>query len=223
MLASAEGNHRVPWRIRKSMSEANFLDLDGVILMGSEVQSPKLIFEVLQWILSILLAVVLALVIREFIFEPVMVDGSSMDDTLHDRQRLFEYKLGYRFSPPQRGDIVVIQIKEGKIKYLPIPDSTEIDYIKRVIGLPGEEVDLKDGSVYINGEKLTEPYAKGITYKKDMQFPATVPEGKVFVLGDNREGSSDSRESHIGFIDISKIRGKAVFRVWPIKDIGKLE
>lgn len=189
--------------------------------MESKKQPLKLVFEILQWGFSIILAVSLALVIRAFVFEPVMVEGHSMDDTLNDGQRLFEYKLGYKLAAPQKGDIVVLQIKEGSFKYLPLPDSTELDYIKRVIALPGDEVDIRDGAVYVNGEKLDEPYAKGRTEKLGMKLPDKVPEGKVFVLGDNRERSSDSRM--IGYIDIARVRGKAVFRVWPLKDFGRLK
>lgn len=188
--------------------------------MESQVQSPKLLQEIFQWVLAVAVAVALAFAIRAFIFEPVLVEGHSMDTTLNDGQRLFEYKLGYKFSTPQRGDIVVLQVQEGNFKYIPIPDPSEVDYIKRVIGLPGDEIDIKDGAVYVNGTKLDEPYANGITEKLGMKLPDTVPEGKLFVLGDNRQRSSDSRM--IGYIDISKIRGKAVFRIWPLKDFGRI-
>lgn len=174
--------------------------------------------EVFQWVFSIGIALVVALAIRAYVFEPVLVDGHSMDNTLADGQRLFQYKLGYKFSEPKRGDIIVLKFKDGVSKYTALPDPTEIDYIKRVIGLPGDKVDIKDNCVYINGEKLDEPYAKGNTIASNMKLPIDVPEGKVFVLGDNRERSSDSRA--IGFIDMENIRGKAVFRIWPIKDFG---
>jgi len=188
--------------------------------MAVYMKISKFLVELLQWIISLGLAVAIALVIRAFVFEPVLVSGHSMDNTLADEQRLFEYKLGYHFNLPQRGDIVVVKIKEGQNNLVGIPDPTEVDYIKRVIGLPGEEVDIKDDGVYINGTKLEEEYTKGRTFPMSMKFPKKIDEGKVFVLGDNRERSSDSRE--IGLIDIKNIRGQAVFRIWPLSNIGKL-
>lgn len=178
--------------------------------------------EIIQWVVSLALAVGIALLIRNFIFEPVVVSGHSMDNTLADGQRLIESKVGYYFNEPKRGDIVVLKVKEGEGKFTGLPDPTELDYIKRVIGVPGDEVDLKDGYVYINGEKLDEPYAVGKTLPKTTNFPLKVEEGKIFVLGDNRERSSDSRESKLGQVDINNLRGRAVFRFWPLNSIGKL-
>lgn len=182
----------------------------------------KTVVEIIQWILSIGLAVAIALFIRAYIFEPVVVSGSSMDNTLANGQRLFEYKLGYRYGSPKRGDIIVLKVKEGENNFVGIPDPTEVDFIKRVIGLPGETVDIKEDGVYINGKKLDEPYTKGKTLPKStIKFPKVIDEGKVFVMGDNRERSSDSRD--IGLINISDIRGKAVLRIWPFNNIGLLK
>jgi signal peptidase I len=102
-----------------------------------------------------------------------------------------------------------------------IPSVMEIDYIKRVIGVPGDKIDIKDGHVYINGEKLDEKYAKGETHKQLLDFPKTVPPNTVFVLGDNRQNSRDSRI--IGFIEYDRIKGKAVLRIWPFKDLGVIK
>ncbi len=176
---------------------------------------------VLEWVEAIGIALVLTFLLRGFVFEQALVDGHSMQETLQDKQRLIVYKLGYHFNEPKRGDIVIVEYQKGKYKYLPFPDPTEVDYIKRVIGLPGDEIDLKDGSVYVNGNKLNEPYAKGETYNTgSMTYPVTVPEGSVFVLGDNRENSSDSRV--IGFIEFDRVRGKAAFRLMPFSEIGSL-
>lgn len=180
----------------------------------------KAITEIFQWVISLGLAVAIALLIRAYIFEPVLVSGHSMDKTLADGQRLFEYKLGYHFKKPKRGDIVVIEIKPGEGGIIGLPDPTEENYIKRVIGLPGEEVDIKDGAVYINGQKLDEPYAVDKTVPKSVKLPVKLGENQIFVLGDNRERSTDSRM--LGPIDISKLRGQAVFRVWPLNAVGKL-
>lgn len=189
--------------------------------------------EIFQWVVAIFAAVLIALLIRTYIFEPVQVDGQSMEDTLENGQKLILYKLGYRFSEPKRGDIIVLKVKEGIFGDIPILGSLpffrdndnfsgEIDYIKRVIGVPGDVIDIKDGYVYINGKKLDEPYAKGLTYKKTLELPITVQKNQVFVLGDNRENSNDSRYASLGCIDYSRIKGKATFRFWPLNKIGYL-
>lgn len=188
--------------------------------METEKKSFSLMKEIFQWIQSIVIAVIIALLIRSFIFEPVLVDGHSMDNTLSHGQRLIEYKLGYYYSKPKRGDIIVLQYQKGNTNFLPLPDSTEIDYIKRVIGIPGDEIDIKDGKVYVNGNLSNEPYALGRTETLGMKFPVKVPDNNVFVMGDNRENSSDSRR--IGFIEYSRIRGKAVFRMWPLNAMGSI-
>ena len=188
--------------------------------------------ELAQWIQAILIAAVIALLIRGFIFEPVEVIGESMENALHTHQKVILYKLGYYFYSPQRGDIIVLQIQEGWLSFIPFaykipfikkiyPFPEEIDYIKRVIAVPGDTIDIKDGYVYVNGEKLEEPYVKGRTFARNGSYPVTVPPDKVFVLGDNRENSSDSR--NIGFIDQKRIKGKAVFRFWPFSEIGVLK
>lgn len=186
--------------------------------------------ELIQWVEAIFLAIVIALLIRGFIFDKVHVEGSSMEHTLSSGDRLIVYKLGYYFQKPERGDIVVLQANKNSQKINPVFRNLpfmkkilygfeETDYIKRVIGLPDEEVDIKDGYVYINDIKLDEPYiSPGITEKGSLSFPLVVEKNKVLVLGDNRQNSRDSRE--IGLIELDRIRGKAVFRMWPIKRFG---
>lgn len=186
--------------------------------------------EFLQWIEAVVIAIIIALLIRTFIFEPVMVQQMSMQNTLFEGQRLLVYKLGYYFSTPQKGDIIVFKYQDGPIAGSPffkkvpllgklIPHRNELDYIKRVIAVPGDSVDIKDGYVYVNGKKLNEPYVKGITQKRSVEFPIQkVPEHKLFVLGDNRENSSDSRV--FGLIDMDSVKGKAVFRIWPLNVFG---
>lgn len=187
--------------------------------------------ELFQWIRIILVSVILAILLRAFVIEPVFVDGPSMQDTLSTGNRLIVYKLGYYFAHPQNGDIIVIKIKEGSIDNLPfiksipflikaIPIVDEVDYIKRVIGVPGDTIDIKDGYVYINGKKLIETYAKGATDSAGLTGSMMIPENKVYVLGDNRKNSRDSRQ--MGLIDINKIKGKAVLRIWPLDEFGSI-
>lgn len=181
--------------------------------------------EIFDWIKAILFAFIIAWVIRAFVFEHARVDGSSMNNTLQNNQHLFVYKLGYLIKEPERGDIVTIEENSGRFnRYLPIPDPEEIDYIKRLIGLPGDVVDIHDNNndnnfhVYINGKELNEPYALGNTILESLTFPMTLKADQYLVLGDNRENSRDGRT--IGAISKSRIRGKAVFSIWPLKSIG---
>lgn len=192
----------------------------------SKKKNDKLI-EFLKWVETFVIAVLAAMLIRGFVFEPVVVRGISMEDTLLDSQRLIIYKLGYFFEPPQRGDIIVLQYEKGMIEDIPflnkfdflnrvLPSPYEIDFIKRVIGVPGDIIDIKEGHVYINDVKIDEPYVKGLTYKNMIDFPIEVPPDTVFVLGDNRENSRDSRT--FGFVEFNRVKGKAVLRIWPFKD-----
>ncbi|MDP4181117.1 MAG: signal peptidase I [Bacillota bacterium] len=189
--------------------------------------------EVLQWASVIVVALIVSLLLRSFVFEFVMVDGPSMQKTMFTGQRLVVYKLGYQFSFPKRGDIVVFKFQEGTQSEIPfldnmplndkiLPKKDEVDYIKRVIAVPGDKVDIRDGSVYVNDKKLVEPYAVGVTNAfSGLKFPIDkIPPNKIFAVGDNREMSSDSRM--IGLIDISQVKGKAVFRIYPFDKMGSL-
>ncbi|WP_077367997.1 signal peptidase I [Anaerosalibacter sp. Marseille-P3206] len=162
--------------------------------------------EVVEWIKSIALAVVVAILIKTFIFNTTYVLGSSMYPTLFEKDRLFTNKVTLYFSEPNVGDIVVLKA----------PDNPNKDYIKRVIGLPGDTVEIIDGKVYLNGEVLDEYYLEEGAYTHTYdESKWVVPEDYVFVLGDNRgEGASkDSR--YFGCIPISSIKGKANFRYFP--------
>lgn len=184
-----------------------------------------------QWVGIIVFALVISLLVRGYVFEFVTVDGPSMQNTMFSGQRLMVYKLGYSISFPERGDIVVFKHKEGTGSVIPfadkipivrdiIPKQGEEDYIKRVIAVPGDRVDIRDGAVYVNQNKLPEPYAIGRTdVFQGLEFPIdSIPEGKLFVVGDNREMSSDSRM--IGLVDISQVKGKAVYRIYPLDKLG---
>jgi signal peptidase I len=131
-----------------------------------------------------------------------------MEPTLHEGQILIIAKVNYLFGDPHRGDIVVLRDEYEK-KFL----------IKRTIGLPGEVLDIKDNKVFIDEKELKPDYTKAPTLDNGFSKSA-VPEGKYFVMGDNRMHSRDSRDSTIGFVDRKNIVGRAVFRVWPLNKIG---
>jgi signal peptidase I len=156
---------------------------------------------------TVLIAVVLAFVVRGFVVETFVVLGPSMEPTLHDLERLFVNKLIYRMHAPRHGDIVVFAY----------PRDPHRDFIKRVIGLPGETVEIRDGRVYINGQYQEEPY---IAYPDNFTNygQVKVPDGNVFVLGDNRRNSEDSR--YFGFVPLANIRGRAFLIYWPIRRLG---
>ncbi|MDQ2087207.1 signal peptidase I [Herbivorax sp. ANBcel31] len=195
------------------------------------IAKPNYLKELVNWCIVLVLAVIIALILRNFAFEWVVVRGQSMEESLSNDQVLFVNKLGYIYSEPKRGDIVIMQYKEGDWEYLPyveyfpfltilLPPKNEQNYVKRVIGVPGDVVDIRGGHVYINDVLLNEPYAKGFTYPKNLQFPQQVPADSLLLLGDNRENSEDSRQ--LGFIDYDRIKGKAAFRLYPIEDFGSI-
>lgn len=188
--------------------------------------------EIFEWFLVIVAALVISMVIKAFVFSTYQVNMVSMENTLYEGQNVIVYKTGYSFNEPKHGDIIVFMHEEGKFKglfkYLPISNPGEVDYIKRVIGVPGDQIDIReDGYVYRKSKgdkdfiKLDEPYTTGLTDTKGMQVPFTVKEGKLFVMGDNRDRSFDSRE--IGPIDIDSVIGKAVLRIWPFSEFGGLD
>jgi len=158
--------------------------------------------EIWDWIRSILIAVILAIVIRLFLFEVFVVEGRSMYPTLHETERLMVNKIVYHFDEPQSGDIVVFEYQPGR------------DFIKRVIGVAGDKVEIVDGNVYINGVKLDEPYLP-----EDLNYydygPVEVPTGSYFVMGDYRQNSMDSRDSRVGFVSRDHLKGRAFFIFWP--------
>ncbi|WP_225442784.1 signal peptidase I [Paenibacillus lycopersici] len=167
--------------------------------------------ELRDWCVTLGIAITLALLIQNYAFAQTEVKNISMQKTLVDGQRLIEDKISYRFETPHRGDIVIISGPESDKRL-----------IKRVIGLPGDVIDFTDdGQVLVNDTKLNEPYVKGRTYSNGMQVPFKVPAKSVFVMGDNRENSQDSRM--LGPIAMSSIEGRAVFRLWPLSKFGQLD
>ncbi len=166
--------------------------------------------EIKDWVVSILVAVILAFFIRYFIVELYMVEGPSMRPTLLNAERLVVNKFIYRFKAPERGDVLIF-------KY---PRDTSRDFIKRVIGVPGDTIEIKDGKVFLNGQLQNESY---ILEKTRGSYPlSTVPEGTVFVMGDNRNNSEDSRFKDVGFVSRDLIKGKAVLVFWPFDQLKTL-
>ena len=174
--------------------------------------------ELWEWTKALLIAFAIAAVIRYFLFTPIAVDGESMMPTLEDGDRMIVNKIGYKIGEPERFDIVVFHAPEQK------------NYIKRVIGLPGESLEYKDDQLYINGKPIDEPYLDAYkaqitegTLTEDFTLSDIgvegdeIPEGYVFVMGDNRRYSKDSR--HIGLIEQKEIIGNTSLIFWPFSDI----
>jgi signal peptidase I len=181
--------------------------------MSEEVTTHRGKNEAWEWINALAIAIALAFLIRTFLFSPFIVEGESMETTLHNEEKLVVNKAIYYLEKPQRGDIIVFHAEETR------------DYIKRVIGVEGDTVEVKNDILYINGKQVDEPYlakkreeAKelGVPLTEDFA-PVTVPKGHIFVMGDNRLNSRDSRM--IGPVSIDKVVGRAEFVIWPFKQI----
>lgn len=173
--------------------------------------------EVLSWVATLAIAVLVALLINRFVFIMVQVDGDSMLDTLHTENRLFTWRAGYIFGQPQRGDVVICHYPDPATGLY--TDQTT-NYVKRVVGLPGERVSIQNGIVYINGEQLAEAYLSPERLSFDDMQEITLGEDAFFVMGDNRINSTDSRV--VGPIARSEILGKAILKVYPFDEIGTL-
>ena len=166
--------------------------------------------EAKDWIISIAAAVVMALLIRTFIVELYIVDGPSMRPTLQHEERLVVSKFIYKLRDPERGEVLIFRY----------PRDPSRDFIKRVIAIGGDTIEIRDGRVYLNGKMQTEDY---ILEKTRSEYPkVTVPEGTVFVMGDNRNNSDDSRFADVGFVPFDLIKGKAVLIFWPLDKLQAL-
>ncbi|NCB29913.1 MAG: signal peptidase I [Clostridia bacterium] len=161
----------------------------------------------LDFFLWLAVFVALALAVRMFVFEPVVVDGDSMYPTLLHREQMFVEKVSYLIKPPRRGDIIICRY----------PYYRE-NCVKRVVGLAGETVSVSDGVVYINGKALQESAYWSDVIWMDTE-PITVPEKSVFVMGDNRNHSTDSRDATVGPIPYCQVIGKVHSVIWPLADI----
>lgn len=164
--------------------------------------------EMLEWFRSLGIAALVAVFLFGFVFRFVMVDGISMEPTLQDGDRLLMVSLFYQ---PDNGDIVILSDQTGLQKPL----------VKRVIATEGQTVELADGQVLVDGEPLEEPYvAEEWQDMGSFRYPLEIPEGCVFVLGDNRNHSTDSRSPDVGLVDEGEVLGKVFFRLFPFDRMG---
>jgi signal peptidase I len=176
----------------------------------ARASSPAFRHELRVWVRDLLLAIGIALVIIVFLYQPVKVEGTSMAPLLSDQERIFINKFVYRFEPIERGDVVVF--------WYPLERSKS--FIKRVIGLPGETVEIRQGHVRVNGRALEEPYVPAQFADFSDYGPVRVPRDSYFVMGDHRISSNDSRV--FGPVASRYIYGRAVFAYWPFDHFGTL-
>ncbi len=209
--------------LKTAMNEEDREDFWNGAAVGEHVEPPTAgqkagsFFKSL--LVDILIAVCLAAAVLYFI-RPTIVKQTSMEDTLHENDYLIMYRLAYKNHEPERGDVIIFQStlvneESGKDKLL----------IKRVIGLPGDEIMIKDDQLYINGEAYQEDYLKD-GYTPAFEIPVegetyTVPEGYYFCMGDNRAGSVDSRRREVGDVSAESIKGKVVIRLFPFNQIRR--
>ncbi len=170
--------------------------------------------EVISWIITLALAVVAALFVKNYVLINANIPSGSMENTIMTGDRLFGYRLAYRQKNPERGDIIIFKF----------PDDETENYVKRVIGLPGETVEIEDAKIYINGSQvpLQENYLKEEWTVATGQYSFEVPEDCYLVLGDNRNNSYDARYWDNTYVSKDKILGKAMFRYYPFGNAGSL-
>jgi signal peptidase I len=178
---------------------------------GPQTRGFKLAFAVKSWFRDILLAFAIAIFIVIFVVQPVKVEGTSMQLRLADQERIFVSRFIYRFQDIRRGDVVVFWYPRDRSK----------SFIKRVLGVPGDKVEIRAGTVYVNGAKVNEPYLNPAFQDYKSFRPVLVPPGQYFVLGDHRNSSNDSRSW--GFVSHDLIYGKAIFSYWPVSRVGLVE
>ncbi len=167
--------------------------------------------ELKSWTRDIFFAALTAILIVVFVVQPVRVEGTSMQPNLADQERIFVNKFVYHLSDIQRSDVVVFWYPKDRSK----------SFIKRVIGLPGEVVEVRQGVVYVDGEPLSERYLFSEYVDYYSYPPVKVGWGSYYVMGDHRNSSNDSR--HWGCVPASSIFGKAIFRYWPVSKMGVVD
>jgi len=171
---------------------------------------PPLRRELRSWTRDLAVALGLAIVIMIFLYQPVKVEGTSMNPLLSDQERIFINKFIYRFEPIERGDVIVF--------WYPLDRSKS--FIKRVVALPGEMIEIRAGNVYVNGRELPDQYVPAGYLDGSNYAARRIPPGEYFVMGDHRDSSNDSRV--FGSVPRQYIYGKAVFAYWPVDHFGSL-
>lgn len=213
VAVDSEADHQIPsvvtedeQAVRESNKDSHKKGVVAATLSG-------IVGFVLDFIETIVVALSIFVVVYLFLVQPHEVRGSSMEPNFHNNEYILTDKISYRIHNPNRGDVIIFKS----------PQNPDVDYIKRIVGLPGDRVMVKNGYVYVNGIKLNEYYLKDLT----LLFPGSfvqegveiaVPSNDYFVMGDNRPHSSDSRE--FGPIDKKSIIGKALIRYWPPQMMG---
>ncbi len=174
----------------------------------------NIVKELSAWLIYILVIIVISYLVITFVGQRTQVSGSSMETTLSDGDQLIVDKISYRFRDPNRYDIVVFPYQYEKSTY----------YIKRIIGLPGETVQIVDGYVYIDGQKLDEHYGNEVMENPGLAAdPVVLGDDEYFVLGDNRNNSQDSRAANVGVIHRDDLLGRAWIRIWPFNKFGVIK
>ncbi|MCR5719136.1 MAG: signal peptidase I [Lachnospiraceae bacterium] len=173
--------------------------------------------EMLGTVLYLLIVLGFTYLVITFVAQRTTVNGRSMETNFHDGDNLIVDKISYRFRDPERFDVIVF----------PFLYEEDTSFIKRIIGLPGEEINIDaDGKIYINGEELKENYGKEVIdqfHHGDREFPILLGDDEYFVMGDNRNDSKDSRYREVGNIKRSNITGRAWVRIWPLSSFGKIK
>lgn len=192
------------------------IELDIIVLDKEKAEEKEFSWkrEILSTAVYLLAVVAVTFLFVQFVGQRTHVNGDSMNVTLEDGDNLIVDKLSYRFKDPERFDIIVFPYQYQEKTY----------YIKRIIGMPGESVQIIDGMVYIDGEMLDESYGKEVMeYAGVASETIELGEDEYFVLGDNRNNSSDSRDPSVGNIHKDQIIGKAFLRIWPLNKFGILK
>lgn len=191
-------------------------DKDGKKFESDKEQDFNIFREIMEVAIYFIIVLTVFLFVQHFVGQHIEVNGSSMNPTLFDEDHLILEKLSYRFNDPKRFDIVVFRPYQATNK-------EDIYYIKRVIGLPGEKVQIKEGLIYINGEQIEEDYGNElieINHFGIAKDEVILGEEEYFLMGDNRNHSTDSRSERIGPVHIDAIVGRAWTRIWPLKKLG---
>src|SRR5580692_7695768 len=205
---TGETSGALPQPIAPSVPPNNPIAPGNVPRVGVSSTASVLRHEIRVWTRDLLIAIGLALVIIVFLYQPVKVEGTSMAPLLSDQERIFINKFVYRFEPIERGDVVVF--------WYPLDRSKS--FIKRVIGLPGDTLEMRQGALYVNGKLVPEPYVPPRYEDVTDYGPVRVPEDSYFVMGDHRISSNDSRV--FGAVANKFIYGRAVFAYWPVDHFG---